>query len=319
MGSFRLISFDPDAAAENGWAATDDGSHDIELPFALATAGLGMPTTEPLLFPLIQTQIDLVARLLDCPPAGQPLRTRPIFSSASAPLKRLASESLGLASAAALAELRHGWSPHLGWPTDLDLIPLDDGVRPDLLFPTFAGDVAAEARGRSLEKQATVRAKMAATTDQATRMQDFEQWILNHATKVYMAWTWFNADGARVDYFDPGQVSRLIEPPALADALQHQAVTAFESAEAAGVPDARPLDRRVRGAWSAPVGSSVEVFVGVLHPDEVLSVPTEPLLGGPRSDYVMGDPVSARVGPIVVATRPPGTGVDEAELLQGHL
>ncbi len=131
----------------------------------------------------------------------------------SSGLKRFASESVGLAAAAAFAEQWHRWIPELGWPADLDLNAAPGAARPDLLFPVPGGQIAAECRGRTGSRQ-TLRPSPL----QTDRMDSLNPCQIAH-TKVFMAWAWIGPGSTRIEYFDPGSIRVVVDDDVLADSI----------------------------------------------------------------------------------------------------
>lgn len=301
MGTFDLVEFQPDAAADHGWRGIQMGALQIELPFLLAASGLGSQIGRPLQFQIIRLQVDLVTQLVHCPTRNRQMRARPHLMHASASLKRLAAESVGLASAAALAEQIHGWNPLLGWPTDLDLL-LRAGIRADLLFPRAHDEIAAEARGRTRGRRTLV-----CHQEQANRMAILLPWAHGYPTRFFMAWAWITQHGTRVDHFlDMNQPQVVRGPEAMAATLSEQSRAAYDSAAEAEIPAVRINDIQARGLWTAPSGTDLEVFVGVIEPDAVPTWPAEPTAHVAIDQPLSTRAESCRIGPVLTAVRERG-------------
>jgi hypothetical protein len=266
VGTIRVVDFTP-TGKPGGWQSASTSIEDIGLPFALGAIALGMPKERPLNYELVRLEVDLISRLIDCTP-GRPLRRRSRFGNVARRLRSLSSEAIGLAATAHLAGVRHGWESRYGWPQDFDasLIPLTNGVRPDLLFPTAEGDIAGEARCRSQSRRTLEPA-----TDEITRIAKLDSWAQENGTKVFMAWAWTGIHHSRVDHFDPEPPQELIDPDVLTRALIAQAEVLRASAVAANTPvvDGLGIDIEIHGAWLQPVGIDMDVFLGVLEPDVV--------------------------------------------------
>jgi len=312
VADFDVVTFLPVHLGAGGWglgAAT--GSRSIGLAFALACTGMGLPLAPPLRYEVIEAQVELVSKLIECPSAG-PLRRRPEFRWASLNVRRLCSESVGLAVAAALAHYEHGWTAANGWPYDLDLPPVFRGARPDLLFTVPGGQVAAEARGRSQSRRATT-----ATAEQLEKLDGLAGWSAAHGgMKTFMAWSWVTAHSTRTDYFDPGEPQALVDDEDLERNLRRRCRLIRESARQLDLEEHRVGDERVLGAWIRPALREFEFFLGVRDPDAVHLVRAADNARVPRTGSSAElNATGAIVGAIVTAIKPVGEPADIAELV----
>lgn len=278
MASFDVVDFKR-ITAPPGWIQKSDlwGSQ-VDVADALGAIALGYPDERPLNWNIMCLEVEILARLLNLEPNGH-LRRRPNFERVAGRFRRLCSEAIGLATTTRLAATEHGWRPHYGWPTDVDVnCRKDSGPRPDLLFVTPAGVVAGEARGRSQSRTST-----RVTRVQQHKLDRLEVWARENGTNVFMAWSWTATDRTRVDHFDLGLETRRFDAPELTEALRSQAERLYGSATEADVGHeniADGFESAVRGVWLRPRSSDFGLFLGVLEPDLVAS-DVEALWGDP--------------------------------------
>ncbi len=308
VGDLTVEEFVPDPMVVNGWSHTSTSASGIGLAYLLAATAMGSPVGLPLKFELIRLEVDLVDRLVDCPVNGA-LRLRAEGTHASLHLRRLASEAIGVSTAALLAHLRHGWNPLAGWPVDVDLPPVGAGIRPDLIFPIGQVQVAGEGRGRSQGRQ--VRR---VTQSQKHKLAGLSQWSLCHNNmKVFMSWAWSNFATTRVDYFDPGEPSEVVPRSELIGSMRRQSEQLYVAARESGASSHRLRQVPVLGDWlTGPGRADQEIFLGVAEPEEIdyetatESTPRDPSKGSRETSAIFMEPV-AQVGPLVTAVRPRGS------------
>lgn len=317
VGDVNLVQFNLNPHAIGGWGpGAPTGTRPVGLAFALACTGMGLPLAAPLRYEVIEAQVELVSKLVECPVAG-PLRRRPEFQSASLNVRRLCSESVGLATAAALAYYEHGWVPANGWPHDLDLPPVVPGARPDLLFAVAGGQVAAEARGRSQGRRSHNP-----TTEQLDKLAGIAAWsAANGGIKTFMSWSWVTTHTTRTDYFDPGEPVFLVDEESLQANLRRRCRLLRESARRLDLDEHLVGDERILGAWIRPARREFEFFVGVRDPDAVRLIPSASQ-GPDPADRVTASMVAragAVVGVIVTATRTLGEPIDVTDLVGEQL
>jgi hypothetical protein len=307
---FDVIEYLPDAYRPGEWnRGTPTGNLPIGLAFTLACTGMGLPIAAPLRYEVLEAQVELVSKLVECPPTG-PLRRHDHFRHASLNVRRLCSESVGLAIAAALAYYEHGWTLAHGWPRDLDLPPLTTGARPDLLFAVPGGQVAAEARGRS-----QARHVYTVTADQLRKLHGIERWsAANGNIKTFMAWSWITTDSTRTDYFDPGEPRVLVDSETLEANLRERCRRLRQSARQLELAEHRIGDENVLGEWIRPARRDFEFFLGVRDPDAIEIGPAT--TQRPSADTETSpDGPGAVVGAIITAVRPLGKPVNVADLV----
>jgi hypothetical protein len=249
---------------------------------------------------------------------GAPMQLQPWFPQLSRHARSTVVETLGMATATAIAPT-YGWT---GWPLpiDNDIGPIIGGVRADLVYTLPSGlQVAAEARGRTTA--GPVRGPNSTERDRALALAAYfgaRQW--------YMSWVWLTAAGTTLDLFDPGEPAENISAERVLETVRARHAELAQSASGERISVRGREGTILRQQGLGPPQSRTDIALVVfdelqldltVRPDE-FSDP-EVVVQGYDGGYHVG--ISASVG-VVMDVRGTGAVLSTStalEILQSRL